>query len=162
MTDRQSKLCSPRTANVTTYFLERAKHYRFTAAMTENTREIERLCEVAYMFEQMAHDTRRLVPHSRLTAGTWPRRRCSMSAGCKAGFIETWVGRVARLRRRLRQGAGNGCGRCCSSHLFERLSGLSRPSTKSIRTKVKLPISVPIPDFFKSSPPAGPPGWYWT
>ena len=104
MTDRQSKLCRPHTENVTIYFLERAKHYRFAAAMTKNTREIEKLCEVAHMFEQMAHDTRRLAPHSRLTAGTWPRRQCSLSTGSKAGFIETWVGRVARLRRRLRQG----------------------------------------------------------
>ncbi len=104
MTDQQSKLCSTHTANVTTYFLERAKHYRFAAVMTENTLEIERLCEVAQMFERMAHDTRRLAPHSRLTAGAWPRRQCSLSIGRKAGFIETWVGRVARLRRRLRQG----------------------------------------------------------
>ena len=57
MTDQQGKLCSPHTANVTTYFLERAKYYRFAAAMTENPHEIERLCEVADMFERMAHDT---------------------------------------------------------------------------------------------------------
>jgi hypothetical protein len=31
MTDRQ--LCSPHTANMTTYFLERARHYRFAAAV---------------------------------------------------------------------------------------------------------------------------------
>ena len=99
MTDQQSKLCNPHTANLTTYFLERAKHYRFAAAMTENTREIERLCEVAHMFEQMAHDTRRLAPHSRSTAGAWPRRQRSLSTDRKAGFIETWVGRVARLRQ---------------------------------------------------------------
>jgi hypothetical protein len=42
------------------HFLERAKHYRFAAAMTENPLEIERLCEVACMFEQMAHDVKRL------------------------------------------------------------------------------------------------------
>jgi hypothetical protein len=102
MTDRQSKLCSPHTVNLTTYFLERAKYYRFAAAMTENPHEIERLCEVAQMFERMAHDTRRLAPH--LTAGARPRRQCSPSTDRKAGFIETWVGKVARLRRRLRQG----------------------------------------------------------
>jgi hypothetical protein len=100
MTDQQGKLCSPHTANVTTYFLERAKYYRFAAAMTVNPHEIERLCEVADMFERMAHDTQRLAPHSRLTAaGTWPRRQCSLSTDRKAGFIETWVGRVARLRQ---------------------------------------------------------------
>jgi hypothetical protein len=104
MTEQQSKPCSPHTGNVTAYFLERAKYYRFAAAMTENAHEIERLCEVARMFEQMAHDTRRLAPHSRLTSGTGPRRQCSLSADRKAGFIEIWVGRVARLRRRLRQG----------------------------------------------------------
>jgi len=69
MTDQQSKLCSPHTGNMTTYFLERARHYRFAAAMTKKPHEIERLCEVAYMFERMAHDTQRLAPHSRLTAG---------------------------------------------------------------------------------------------
>jgi hypothetical protein len=104
MTDQQSKLCSPHTGNLTTYFLERAKYYRFAAAMTENPHEIERLCEVAQMFERMAHDTRRLAPHSRLTAGARPRRQSSLSTDRKAGFIETWVGKVARLRRRLRQG----------------------------------------------------------
>jgi hypothetical protein len=99
MTDQKSKLCSPPARNVSTYFLERAKHYRFAAAMTENTHEIERLCEVAHMFERMAHDTRRLASHSRLTAGAWPRRQWSLSADRKAGLIETWVGRVARLCR---------------------------------------------------------------
>jgi hypothetical protein len=69
MTDQQSKLHSPHTGNLTTYFLERAKYYRFAAAMTENSLEIERLCEVAHMFERMAHDTRRLALHSRLRAG---------------------------------------------------------------------------------------------
>ena len=104
MTDQQSKLRIPHTANLTTYFLERAKYYRFAAAMTENPHEIERLCEVAQMFERMAHDTRRLAPRCRLTAGARPRRQSSLSTDRKAGFIETWVGKVARLRRRLRQG----------------------------------------------------------
>jgi hypothetical protein len=104
MTDQRSKLCGPHTGNLATYFLERAKHYRFAAAMTENAHEIERLCEVARMFERMAHDTRRLAPHSRSTARAWPKRQCSLSTDSKAGFVETWVGRVARLRRRLRQG----------------------------------------------------------
>jgi hypothetical protein len=92
MTDQQSKLCSPRTGNLTTFFFERAKHYRFAAAMTENTHEIERLCEVAHMFERMAHDTRRLAPHSRLTAAAWPKRH--LSTDRKAGFIKTWVDSV--------------------------------------------------------------------
>jgi hypothetical protein len=104
MTDQQCKLCSPHAGNLTTYFLERAKYYRFAAAMTVNAREIERLCEVAHMFERMAHDTRRLALHSRLTSGAWPRCQCPLNADGKAGVIETWVGRVARLRRRLRQG----------------------------------------------------------
>jgi hypothetical protein len=69
MTDQQGKLCSPHIGNLSTYFLERAKYYRFAAAMTENAHEIERLCEVAHMFERMAHDTRRLAWHSR-----WPGR----------------------------------------------------------------------------------------
>jgi hypothetical protein len=104
MTEQPGKLCSPHTEKATAYFLERAKHYRLAAAMTENAREIERLCEVAHMFEQMAHDTRRLASRSRLTAGAWPKLQCSLNTERKAGFIETWVGRVARLRRRLRQG----------------------------------------------------------
>jgi hypothetical protein len=104
MTDQRSKLCGPHTGNLATYFLERAKHYRFAAAMTENAHEIERLCEVARMFERMAHDTRRLAPHSRSTARAWPKRQCSLSTDSKAGFVETWVGRVARLRRRFRKG----------------------------------------------------------
>jgi hypothetical protein len=104
MTYPQSKLCSPHTGKLTTYFLERAKHYRLAAAMTDNTHEIERLCEVAHMFEQMAHDTRQLAPHSGFTARAWPRRQYSLSADGKVGFVETWVGRFARLRRRLRRG----------------------------------------------------------
>ena len=83
MTNQHSRLYGPHTGDVTTYFLERAKHYRFTAAMSKNAREIERLCEVAHMFEQMAHDTRRLAPHSRLTAGAWPTLRRRARQGCE-------------------------------------------------------------------------------
>jgi hypothetical protein len=45
---------------VETHFLERAKYYRFAAAMTKNSREIDLLCDVALMFERMARDVRRL------------------------------------------------------------------------------------------------------
>jgi hypothetical protein len=50
---------SSRTENLSAYFLERAKHYRFAAAMKTDMREIETLCELAHMFERMAHDIRR-------------------------------------------------------------------------------------------------------
>jgi len=119
MTDQQSKLCSPHTGNMTTYFLERARHYRFAAAMTENTHEIEGLCEVAYMFERMAHDIRRLAPHSRLTAGAWPRRQCSLSTDRKAGFIETWLAELPGRAVAFAKDACNGCSCSCSSHFFE-------------------------------------------
>jgi hypothetical protein len=132
MTDQQSKLCNPHPGNPTTYFLERAKHYRFAAAMTENTHEIERLCEVAHMFERMARDTRRLAPRSRMTAGAWPRRQCSLSIERKGGLIETWVGRVARSFAR---DARNGCSCCCNSHFFERLSVFSRRSSPRSRSE---------------------------
>jgi hypothetical protein len=49
-----------RAMDASAHFLARAKHYRLAAAMTENPLEIERLCDVASMFEQMAHDVRRL------------------------------------------------------------------------------------------------------
>jgi len=110
MTDQQSKLCSPHTGNI-----------RFAAAMTEKTHEIERLCEVAYMFERMAHDTRRLAPHSRLTAGAWPRRQCSLSTDRKAGFIETWLAELLGRAVAVAKNACNGCRCCCSSHFLERL-----------------------------------------
>jgi hypothetical protein len=53
-------LPDPRFLNASAHFMERAKYYRFAAARTENAQEIERLCDVAFMFERMAHDVRRL------------------------------------------------------------------------------------------------------
>jgi hypothetical protein len=52
-----------------TYFLERARHYRFAAAMTKTPYEIERFCEIAGMFERMAHETTRSQLRSRFTTG---------------------------------------------------------------------------------------------
>jgi hypothetical protein len=68
MTDRQSNSRGD-LAHMRVYFLERAKHYRFTAAMTTNPYEIERFCEIAVMFEQMARETRRTASTSFQTYG---------------------------------------------------------------------------------------------
>jgi len=57
---RETILHNPRPPKASAYFLERAKYYRFAAAMTENPQEIERLCDIAFMFERMAHEVRRL------------------------------------------------------------------------------------------------------
>jgi hypothetical protein len=53
-------LTNSRLLNASAHFLTRAKYYRFAAARTENPQEIERLCDVALMFERMARDVRRL------------------------------------------------------------------------------------------------------
>src|SRR5258707_11928700 len=55
-------LTNVRLLNASAHFLNRAKYYRFAAARTRNPRETERLCDVALMFERMAHDVRRLRP----------------------------------------------------------------------------------------------------
>jgi hypothetical protein len=113
MIDPQDKSRSPRSAELSAYFLERARHYRFAAAMTETPREIERLCEVALMFEEMAHDTRRPELFSRLRAGTWPRRECLSTTECKPGFVEACrykfvrVGRFIRRRARISRMQGH-------------------------------------------------------
>jgi hypothetical protein len=99
MTDQQNTPLRPRTENLSAYFLERANHYRFAAAMKTDPREIERLCEVAYMFERMAHDTRRSYARSQLRTGGWLGRQSSPSADGKARFLRTWVNRFARLGR---------------------------------------------------------------
>jgi hypothetical protein len=72
------------------HLLERAKHYRFAAAMTENPLEIERLCDVAFMFEQMAHDVRRLRRgRSRFPAGGH-RAQSPPVAAAADGFTRIW------------------------------------------------------------------------
>jgi hypothetical protein len=58
MTDWQSNSRSG-LVNTTAYFVDRARHYRFAAAMTTNPHQIERFCEIAAMFERMAQETRR-------------------------------------------------------------------------------------------------------
>jgi hypothetical protein len=102
MTERLEKSRSSRSVDVRTHFLERARYYRFQAAMTENPREIERFCEVALMFEGMARDTRRFELCSRSTAKTWPRRVWPSTAAGGGGFAGTWIGRFVRLRGSIR------------------------------------------------------------
>ncbi|HWN98414.1 MAG TPA: hypothetical protein VNS63_04010 [Blastocatellia bacterium] len=102
MIDPQDKPRSPRLANLSAHFLERAKHYRFVAAMTEAPREMERFCEVALMFKEMARDTQRSELYSRLGAGTWPRRECPSTTECKPGFVEAWVYKFVRIGRFIR------------------------------------------------------------
>jgi len=80
-----------RALDASAHFLERAKHYRFAAAMTENPQEIERLCDIAFMFEQMAHDVRRLRQgRSRFRAGGWHRAELPPVAGDAEGFTRIW------------------------------------------------------------------------
>jgi hypothetical protein len=64
MTDRKNHSRGA-LVNKTAYFLERAKRYRFAAAMSETPYEIARFCEIAAMFERMAHETRRSKLRSR-------------------------------------------------------------------------------------------------
>lgn len=52
--------------NRAAYFLDRARHYRFAAAMSINPYEIERFCEIAAMFEVMAQETRRSQLYSKI------------------------------------------------------------------------------------------------
>jgi hypothetical protein len=104
MTNQRNALPGPRAENLTAYFLERASHYRFAAAMKTETREVERLCEVAQMFERMAHDTRRSHARSQLTAWTRARRQGSPAAEQKAGLVKAWADGVVRLGRFIRQG----------------------------------------------------------
>jgi hypothetical protein len=99
MTDQQNTQLRPRIENLSAYFLERANYYRLAAAMKTDPREIERLCEVAYMFERMAHDTRGSNVRSRLTARAWSRRQCSPGADGKTAFVKTWADGFVRLSR---------------------------------------------------------------
>ena len=102
MIDPQDKSRSSRLADLSAHFLERAKPYPFVAAMTEAPREMERFCEVALMFEEMARDTQRSELYSRLRAGTWPRRECPSTTECKPGFVEAWVYKFVRIGRFIR------------------------------------------------------------
>src|SRR6476620_3324589 len=95
MTDRQT---NSRTAsvNMTAHFLERARQYRFAAAMTKNPYEIERFCEIAAMFERMAHETRRSQLSSRFTAEIRQGDQWSSILGRAVGIVKTWVGKSIR------------------------------------------------------------------
>lgn len=42
------------------HFWERALHYRFAAAITEDPREVETLCGLASMFDRLASDFRQM------------------------------------------------------------------------------------------------------
>lgn len=97
MTELQNMPLSSRTEYLSVYFLERANHYRLAAATKTDPREIERLCDIAYMFERMALDIRRSHVCRRLTARVWSRR--SPSADGKAGFVKTWADGFVRLSR---------------------------------------------------------------
>ena len=98
MTDRQNNSRSA-LVNMTAYFLERARHYRFAAATTKNRYEIERFCEIAAMFERMAHETRRSQLSSRFTAEIRQGDQWSSILGRAVGIIRTWVGKSIRSCR---------------------------------------------------------------
>jgi hypothetical protein len=38
------------------HFLERAKHYRYAAALSDSPRNIQRFIDLAFMFERLAND----------------------------------------------------------------------------------------------------------
>jgi hypothetical protein len=38
------------------HFLERAKHYRYAAALSDNPQNIQRFIDLAFMFERLAND----------------------------------------------------------------------------------------------------------
>jgi hypothetical protein len=95
MTDRQNNSRSA-LVNTTAYFLERAGHYRFAAAMTTNPYEIERFCELAVMFERMAHETRRSQLCSRFKAEIRQGDQWSSILGEAVGIVKTWVGKSIR------------------------------------------------------------------
>jgi hypothetical protein len=42
---------------------ERAKHYRYAAAMTDDSRKIQMFLDLAFMFQQMSHDFARYEAH---------------------------------------------------------------------------------------------------
>jgi hypothetical protein len=85
------KLRSQNGENIEAHFLERAKYYQFAAAMTENPQEIERLCDIAFMFERMAHDVRRLrLGQSRFPASDWHKAEWPPAGGGAAGFVRIW------------------------------------------------------------------------
>ena len=72
------------------HFLERAKHYQLAAAMTDNAEEIERLRDVAFMFERMAHDVGRLREgQSRFSDTSRPKANGPPVVGT-VGLMRTW------------------------------------------------------------------------
>ena len=42
------------------HFLERARHYRYAAALTDDPHNIQRFIDLAFIFERLAHDFARL------------------------------------------------------------------------------------------------------
>jgi hypothetical protein len=85
------KLFSQNGENAEAHFLERAKHYQFAAAMTENPWEIERLFDVAVMFERMARDVRRLrLGQSGVLASDLHKAEWQTADGGAAGFTKIW------------------------------------------------------------------------
>jgi CubicO group peptidase (beta-lactamase class C family) len=99
MNDRQNDSPSA-LMNMTAYFLERARHYRFAAAMTKNPYKIERFCEIAVMFERMAHETRQSRLSSRFTAKIRQGQQWSSIPGGAVGIIKTLVGKGSQIARR--------------------------------------------------------------
>ena len=89
---RRSRAPRPRPPEIAeAHFLERAKYYRFAAAMTENPEKIARLCEVALMFERMAYDVRRLRDRqSRFPAACGEKSELPPVAAGAAGFTKIW------------------------------------------------------------------------
>ena len=48
-----------------THFYERARHYRFAAAVTDNKRDVEMFCDLGAMFEALARDFQRAETNRR-------------------------------------------------------------------------------------------------
>lgn len=91
LTTRKNIVRGTRAMDASAHFLKRAKHYRFLAAMTENPPEIERLCDIAFMFEQMARDVKRLRQgRPRFPAAGWHRAESPPIVGGVDGFTRIW------------------------------------------------------------------------
>jgi len=54
-----------RQAVTSTHFLERARHYRFAAAVTDNERDVAMFCDLGAMFEALARAFQRVEENRR-------------------------------------------------------------------------------------------------
>jgi hypothetical protein len=76
MSIEPGKSRGPRQQAVTSrHFWERALHYRFAAAMTEDPREVETLCGLASMFDRLACEFRQVESIQACSGRTHDRGR---------------------------------------------------------------------------------------